>query len=265
VLKPWEVALLLRAYCRRRCYLVAVAAGGFRFNLDGTIASEVAVEHVAGAKAALGHIDAGAARAAEVAKAERQAERAKRKAEHEAEQAKAAREFVAARRAAREAVRNGLAHGRQGPRLVQQDSGPAQARDSLGQCRDHAAIQGNRLMTMPAFVFIRDRQVEVETGYELAGKLVTSYSKSAEPNQGEVAAVIQELTRRARSGEMPHDAVECCWVGGKPPSATEPTDAEMVAWAKDHIIIEVRVDPPNDEFLCVGETDLRRLDVIPRH
>jgi hypothetical protein len=118
-------------------------------------------------------------------------------------------------------------------------------------------------MTMPAFVFIRDRQVEVETGYGLAGKLVTSYPKSAEPNNSEVTAVIQELTRRARSGEMPHDAVARCWVRGKPHNATEPTDAEMVTWAKDHIIIEVRADPPDDEFLRLTETDLRSLGVIP--
>jgi hypothetical protein len=117
-------------------------------------------------------------------------------------------------------------------------------------------------MTMPAFVFIRDQQVEAETGYGLAGKLITSYPKSVEPNKGEVTAVLQGLTKAAKSG-MPPDAVINCWIGRKPPGATDPTAADLITWAQDHIVMEVRLDPPNDEFLCLGETDLRRLGVVP--
>jgi sRNA-binding protein len=104
VLKGWEAALVLRHYVRRRMYVAAVAAGGYRYNLDGTIAGEVSAEHIAAAKGSLAGMDARAARAVEAAKAARQAERAKLKAERDAEQAKAGREFIAAKRAAREVL-----------------------------------------------------------------------------------------------------------------------------------------------------------------
>jgi ProP effector len=84
VFKPWEVGVLLHAYCRRRCYRAAVAAGSSRFNLDGTVAGEISPEDIASAKAALADMDTKAAELAAVAKAARKAERAKRRAEREA-------------------------------------------------------------------------------------------------------------------------------------------------------------------------------------
>lgn len=100
VLTAEEAEAMLRAYCRRRMYLQAVASGGFRFNLDGTVAGEVSAENIAAAKGSLAAMDAKQARSVEAAKAVREAGRAPR----EADQAAAGREFIAARRAARKAA-----------------------------------------------------------------------------------------------------------------------------------------------------------------
>jgi sRNA-binding protein len=75
VLTAEEAETLLRAYVRRRCYLLAVAAGGFRHNLDGSVAGEIAAEHVAAAKAALAFRDAHTAKVAEAARLARESER----------------------------------------------------------------------------------------------------------------------------------------------------------------------------------------------
>jgi ProQ/FINO family len=100
VVKGWEANALLRLYTRRRCYVAAVAAGGYRYNLDGSVAGEIAVEHIACAKGSLTGMDERAAKSTAVAKAARVAEREKR----EAEQAAAGHAFVAARRAERKAA-----------------------------------------------------------------------------------------------------------------------------------------------------------------
>jgi sRNA-binding protein len=41
----WELRGFLRFWCSRKRYLEAVARGGARFNLDGTVAGEVSEAH----------------------------------------------------------------------------------------------------------------------------------------------------------------------------------------------------------------------------
>jgi sRNA-binding protein len=69
-------------------YQVALAAGGYRHNLDGTVAGEVSAEHMTCAASALAHMDAKAAEAAAKVRAEqraaREAEKARVRAEREA-------------------------------------------------------------------------------------------------------------------------------------------------------------------------------------
>jgi sRNA-binding protein len=95
LVKGHEVAAVLRMYCRRRTYQLALSNGGPRFNLDGSVAGEVSAENIASAKAALLDMDQRAIRSAETAKAARQAERAAR----DAEKAKEAAEWFAERQA----------------------------------------------------------------------------------------------------------------------------------------------------------------------
>jgi sRNA-binding protein len=82
ILKPFEVGQVLRAYCRRRMYQVALAAGGPRFNLAGNVAGEVTPEQQACAKASLAAMDAKAAETATKVRTEQKAaylaEKAKR-------------------------------------------------------------------------------------------------------------------------------------------------------------------------------------------
>jgi sRNA-binding protein len=89
ILKPFEVGLLLNAYCRRRMYQQALAAGGPRYNLDGTVDGEVTNDQSAFAKVRLARIDERAAEAAAKVRAEwraaRAAEKARTKAERDAD------------------------------------------------------------------------------------------------------------------------------------------------------------------------------------
>jgi sRNA-binding protein len=56
-LAKWEVASALRYYCRRRMYLAALAAGGFRHDLNGGIAGEVSTADREWAQTKLAEID----------------------------------------------------------------------------------------------------------------------------------------------------------------------------------------------------------------
>jgi sRNA-binding protein len=82
ILKPFEVGLVLRAYCRRRMYQVALAAGGPRYDLDANVAGEVTAEQAYSAKLFVEQMDAKAAETATKIRAEQKAvwlaEKAKR-------------------------------------------------------------------------------------------------------------------------------------------------------------------------------------------
>jgi hypothetical protein len=123
-------------------------------------------------------------------------------------------------------------------------------------------------MTMPAFVFIRERQVEIETGLTLAGQLITSWPKNIKlkkKHQRQISALMQELKLAALAGRIPDDAIAHLWDRSRPLGAINPTIEELQAWAKDHIVIAVRIDPRNDGIMRLGETDMRRLGVISTH
>src|SRR5262249_45745545 len=110
-------------------------------------------------------------------------------------------------------------------------------------------------MTMPAFVLIRERHVEIETGLTLAGKLVTSIPSQKKPNRKRMKAINQVIAELlARAEQMADDAIVYCWDrGARPPGAVNPTDAEVGAWAEDHIVVAVRIDPNSDCMLRLGE------------
>jgi ProP effector len=72
ILKPFEAAIVLNSYTRRRCYQVALAKeGAYRYDLDGNPAGKVSEEHRACAKALLARMDELTALAAAQVRAER--------------------------------------------------------------------------------------------------------------------------------------------------------------------------------------------------
>jgi sRNA-binding protein len=73
VLTADECHTVFFRYTHRRMYQVALAAGGYRHNLDGTVAGEISAEHRAGATALLAHMDAKATKAATKMRADRKA------------------------------------------------------------------------------------------------------------------------------------------------------------------------------------------------
>jgi sRNA-binding protein len=72
IVTPLEASIALRAYCGRRMYLTAVAAGGIRVDLAGQLCGDVAPEAAEWARMRLAHLDA---RAIELANAARAAAR----------------------------------------------------------------------------------------------------------------------------------------------------------------------------------------------
>lgn len=62
VVKAWEVHRVLRFYCGRRMYLVATAAGGPRFDLDGTPVGAVTPQEAEWASRQLARMDSRPAR-----------------------------------------------------------------------------------------------------------------------------------------------------------------------------------------------------------
>jgi sRNA-binding protein len=62
--KPFELGRIIRAYCGRRMYQAALAAGGPRYDLESNACGEVAPEHIERAKAVLADMDARAVAAA---------------------------------------------------------------------------------------------------------------------------------------------------------------------------------------------------------
>jgi sRNA-binding protein len=73
---PGECRAVFRWYCLRLIYQRALAAGGPRFDLDGSVAGEVTPDEIAQARAAVARIEAKAIAKAEAARAKRGSERA---------------------------------------------------------------------------------------------------------------------------------------------------------------------------------------------
>jgi len=109
----------------------------------------------------------------------------------------------------------------------------------------------NATSIMPAFVFVRRRDVELEGGYILAGQLIVDIPKTKKlkkRDEQEIHRIIERLT--ADVPRMPPDeaAVVFGWRGGvRPPSAVDTTnDKIMGAWAQRSLTIGLRVDPRKD-------------------
>jgi hypothetical protein len=61
-------------------------------------------------------------------------------------------------------------------------------------------------LTMPIFVFQQRSDIERETGLILAGKLIVDIPKGKRLTRHQeelVAAIVQQLTARAQSGQIP--------------------------------------------------------------
>jgi hypothetical protein len=121
----------------------------------------------------------------------------------------------------------------------------------------------------PAFVFFRRHDIELESGLLLAGQLIVDFAASEEPTRRQqqmVREMVQQLTDHAQSGRMPNDAQVIGWRDGrKPANAVDvDDDALMTAWAKDRLIIAVRVDPRNDGLMRI-DSDMRRQAGLPDH
>jgi hypothetical protein len=127
----------------------------------------------------------------------------------------------------------------------------------------------NRIM--PVFAFYRRRDIELETGLILAGKLVVDIPKTAKLKGRQrrlVSHIIRLLTDAARAKQMPDDAITYGWPNGcRPPDAdaTVDNDELMTRWAKTHLVIELRVDPRNDDKMRLGLTDLLQLGIVKSH
>jgi hypothetical protein len=124
--------------------------------------------------------------------------------------------------------------------------------------------------TMPVFVFGRRSDIERETGLILAGQLIVDIPKTKTPKRRQqrmIAEIVERLTADARSGQMPADAMVYGWPGGsKPANAVDvDNDALMASWAKDRLVIAVRVDPRDDGHLRVDSDMLLQMGLVKRH
>jgi hypothetical protein len=120
----------------------------------------------------------------------------------------------------------------------------------------------------PTFVFMRQRDIERETGLSLAGKLIIDLPQSDEdPNRREkqmVRDIVQRLIAEAR--QMPDNAIVFGWHGGaRPANAIDvDDDALMRAWAETRLTIALRIDPRNDGFMRI-DSETRRQAGLPDH
>jgi hypothetical protein len=132
-------------------------------------------------------------------------------------------------------------------------------------------LEDTRLKTepvMPAFVFVRRRDIELEAGFILAGQLIVDLPNEGEATQHEqemVSAIVQQLTAAAQSGKLSDANLVVGWRSpdGCPPenAADIHDDALMASWAKDRLAITVRVDPRNDGYVRLDSDIIRQLDL----
>jgi hypothetical protein len=81
---------------------------------------------------------------------------------------------------------------------------------------------------MPAFIFCRRRDIEIEAGFTLAGMLIVDIPKGKKMNKRRsrmVQGYVQALIENAQSGQMPDNAIIYGWPGGaRPPNACRRRD-----------------------------------------
>jgi len=123
---------------------------------------------------------------------------------------------------------------------------------------------------MPVFAFLRRRDIELEVGLVLAGKLVVDIPKTTKPkrrHQRLINEIVERLTESTRTKQMPDDAVVYGWPGNqRPANAVDVDNDELMAnWAKTRIVCEVRVDPRNDGMVRINSDALRQMGIIKEH
>jgi hypothetical protein len=123
---------------------------------------------------------------------------------------------------------------------------------------------------MPAFIFGRRRDVELEAGFILAGQLIVDIPKGKKLNQREqqmITEIVQRLTAQAQSRQMPDDAIVCGWPGGsRPANAADVHDNALVeSWAKDRVVIALRVDPREGGRVRIDSDIARQAGFVKRH
>jgi hypothetical protein len=122
-----------------------------------------------------------------------------------------------------------------------------------------------KIIEMPLFIFRRRHDIELEARFTLAGILIIDVPKQLKlkrRRQRMLTDIIQQLTHRAQSGQMPDDAIVFGWRNGcRPPNADDITsNNELIAsWAKDRLSIVVRVDPRNAGLLRIDSDMARQL------
>ncbi|MCK1640339.1 hypothetical protein IVA95_22700 [Bradyrhizobium sp. 157] len=120
----------------------------------------------------------------------------------------------------------------------------------------------NEQKIMPLFVFQRRRHIELEGGSILAGQPIVDNPKQAQlkaRHKQMINSIVQKLGAEATSGRMPADALVLVRTA-RPANAVETSnDKVMAAWAKNSLVIGVRVDPHNDGFLRIDSDQLRQM------
>jgi hypothetical protein len=130
--------------------------------------------------------------------------------------------------------------------------------------------QTTTMPTMPAFVFQRRRDIELETGLTLAGKLIVDIPKGTEMDANQeqmIGGIVQQLTEEAQSGRMPDNAFIIGWRGGRrPPDADNITNEQKAAWSARSVGIAVRVDPrKNTDVMQIDSDIAKQLGLIREH
>jgi hypothetical protein len=124
--------------------------------------------------------------------------------------------------------------------------------------------EGKAYGVMPAFVFERRRDIELETGLILAGALVIDIPKHVKLEERHQRLIMENiigpLIKMTKSGEIPDSGIVFGWHNDcRPANADEITDnRELISkWAEPMLKIAIRVDPRNDEFVRI-DSDLAR-------
>jgi hypothetical protein len=123
----------------------------------------------------------------------------------------------------------------------------------------------------PAFMFGRRRDIELETGLVLAGKLVVDLPKDAKLERGHermIVDIMQYLTAVADSGQMQDDGIVFGWRDGRRPDNADDfvnSNEVQTKWAESRLIIDVRIDLRDDGMMRVDSDLLRQMGIIKEH
>jgi hypothetical protein len=125
---------------------------------------------------------------------------------------------------------------------------------------------------MPAFVFARRRDIEIEAGFTLAGNLIVDVTKRTRlrrRHERMLQDIVKLLVKMVAAGQMPDDAMIYGWPNGERPAnadAITDNDELMTTWVRARHAIVVRVDPRKDDGTLRLDSDIaRQLGLISEH